>query len=58
MSFMGNVSFECNGGFVSVCVMVEEDASDFDGVYVDAKSFFGATKKFFFILKDDECLCE
>ena len=57
-SFMGNVSLERNGGFASVRAMVEEDASDFDGVYVDAKSPTGATKKFLFILKDDECLRE
>ena len=57
-SFMGNVSLERNGGFASVRAMVEEDASDFDGVYVDAKSPSGATKKFLFILKDDECLRE
>jgi hypothetical protein len=57
-SFMGNVSLERNGGFASVRAMVEEDASNFDGVYVDAKSPSGAAKKFLFILKDDECLRE
>ena len=56
-SFMGNVSLERNGGFASVRAMVDENAGDFDGVYIEAKAST-PEKKFLFILKDEDCLRE
>ena len=56
-SFMGNVSLERNGGFASVRAMVDENAGDFDGVYIEAKTST-PEKKFLFILKDEDCLRE
>ena len=35
---MGNISLERNGGFASVRAMVDENAGDFDGVYIEAKA--------------------
>ena len=56
-SFMGNISLERNGGFASVRAMVDENAGDFDGVYIEAKTST-PEKKFLFILKDEDCLRE
>lgn len=56
--FVGNVSLERNGGFASVRAAVDEDASAFTGVYIDAKAGddASANKTWLFILKDEDCM--
>ena len=56
--FVGNVSLERNGGFASVRAGVDEDASAFAGVYLDAKAGDAASAKktWLFILKDEDCM--